>query len=356
MSDFLLRVSIPKFFICSVAAWILFSFYRHSRKRSRNTNGNGLTRVPVMMYLTIVVSSWSLQAFLMIFFYETTWIWTARVYLSTINNVFLLFAAAYLDYNPENKFFSLIRNFKQWRIIVLIIGIIIAILFSILNMISENETVVLVPETVFNFIVFIIWSYGLFRSFRRRGFISIAYAVQVLMLLLALFYYPFSDDPNYPIQYFFYEIRFSMILSIYALWVMIFICLAMSWVHEDWERIETLDNQLEFTGENNGRKWELIVTIPNYFSRTRIYLSAANYKLLREFSLRRISNKNDGWIRIESENEEQFYFHKQFSRICKEINIPISVLFENDRAGSYRLKVKPEAIRIQEPFLSKKHM
>jgi len=74
-------------------------------------------------------------------------------------------------------------------------------------------------------------------------------------------------------------------------------------------------------------------------------------ELLRNNTARRFHEEqaDGGWVNLADES----LYHKDIERICSQIGILRRVLFDNDKIGSYRLRVPAKNIKIDHEAFAK---
>jgi hypothetical protein len=263
-----------------------------------------------------------------------------RIFASTLNSALFLLAAAYFDYGPERL--KPLQAHRTWRLGVFAAALVVATLTAILTL-HTSSNLLHIPDFVLSLVTLLVLGYGLVRSFRLRGFGLLAALAVVALSTQAV-----AQIPEVRPDLLTGDARWVLVLTSKTMAITTFLALAMSWAHEEAGRPASGEVSVRFTGLQENHLYIVELSAAKQFTNRRVLMTETPHKRFLMFAAKRLADPHGGWIHLRSASLE----HKDLARICQPTGLPGRSLFENDRAGSYRLSIPPENIRFDLDRLS----
>lgn len=165
-----------------------------------------------------------------------------RPFLSSANSACLLISASHLDYGlaPLQR----AREWRGWKAAALGGSLAVAVLTLVLYAtLGAGARASQLPDFSLSIVTLMLYGFGLFRSFVKRGFAALA-VVAVLAVVLELV----AQLPEVAPDAVTAEWRWALNLAAKSVILVAFLSLSMSWVHEVARRPAAAAVRLRFTG------------------------------------------------------------------------------------------------------------
>ena len=318
---------------CFFGALLLFTLWR------RGLSFNGARRDPGLFYLSMAVLVWALiGGGLVARACPVDWPLNqcmASVMASTVSNALLLLAMVYFEYGPIE--FKIAQDDWKWHVNVLVASIGIALWVLFVQSAWPDYLLSLTTLTLFGISAYL--------TFKHHGFTATArVAIPLIVFVATTRYwesvasstYPFAENSEW---------LWVLLLSGKAALIFLFLALGLSSRSGEAPTSHPEELRLEFLGKDEAQNtWLVTCTAPGLFLDKQVVITAVLHKILLYFAMER--KRNEGWVKIKNK-----FYPADLYRICKKLEVPTLLLFENDNSGSYRLRVPPERILINKPKL-----
>lgn len=361
MTEVLQFHNLSTIFISFIGAILLLAIYFNIRKRfkkileeesSKKRVDKGLLNLGLAMLVWVAAGLWAMAG--NYFNFTNTFFDQIGIHLlSTINNMFLLFALSYFVYAPE--FIS-----HNKRNVQIIIGVIIAVMFLTIglsyfspDLVLNGIKIIAIPDLLLSGFICFLLLVSLYRTFMKKDLKLVAFISVAIVGLMFISQLPqvFENMDNY----FGYSlIRIIAKTSLIAL----FLLLATTWVIDLANTPRLKEMKIKFSD------WCLVsLSIPSkeidhqaidFGSKT------TQYKNLLKLAIRRKYGKGDDQcilVNSVGEIKSQTYL----SRVIDNINEILKLqgeeqlnrrdLFTFLGESKYRLRILPEQIEIDDSLL-----
>ena len=236
--------------VCLGAAWALLAMYRRGLPVRAGEAHAAPERDAGLLWLGWAVGIWGVTGLLLLLPLPSATANALRPLLSSANSACLLISASHLDYGLE--FLQRARDWRHWRLAAIVGSLAVALLtLALYATLGPAARLAQLPDFALSAVTLLLYGFGLFRSFLKRGFGSLAALACVAVLLQSLAQLPEVIDGLPGVTG---DRRWVLNLASKTLTLIAFLSLAMSWVHEVARRPATALVQLFFTGAHAGRQ------------------------------------------------------------------------------------------------------
>lgn len=361
MNEMLHFHNLSSIFISLIGAVLLLAIYFNIRKRFRKILeeevaqkrvDKGLLNLGLAMLVWVAAGIWALAG--SYFGFTNQFIDQVGIhFLSTINNMFLLFALSYFSHAPE----FIWREQKNLRLIlgIIILVAIVTLLFSYLeaDWVISGVKVIALPDLILSGFICFLLLISLYRTFEHQGLKLVAIISVLMVVLMFVSQLPqvfekINNEFNYSLM------RIVAKTSLISL----FLLLATTWVIDLANTPRLNEMKIKFSD------WSYVVlNIPSkninhqsidFGSKT------TQYKNLLKLAIRRKFGKGDEQcilVNAAGEIKNQTYL----SRVIDNINQILDLSGDDklDRRdvftflgeSKYRLRILPEHIEIEDSLL-----
>lgn len=361
MPDILHFHNLSTIFISLIGAMLLLAIYFNIRKRFKTVLeeetpqkrvDKGLLNLGLAMLVWVMAGLWALAG--TYFGFVQTFADQIGIHLlSTINNMFLLFALSYFVHAPEfishNK-----KNVKRiLAVIFLVAGVTLLLSYFIANPVVSGINLIALPDLILSgFICFLLFI-SLYRTFLNKDLVIVAAISALMVLLMFISQLPqvfehLNNDFNYSL------IRIIAKTSLISL----FLLLATTWVIDLANTPRLKEIKIKFSD------WSLVtLSIPSKdieYRQIDFGSKTTQYKNLFKLAIRRKYGKGDEQsilVNAAGEIKSQTYL----SRIIDNINEILQLSGEDQLSrkdlfiflgeSKYRLRILPEQIEIDDALL-----
>ncbi|MFK8008243.1 MAG: hypothetical protein AB8H03_17935 [Saprospiraceae bacterium] len=361
MNEMLHFHNLSTIFISLIGAVLLLAIYFNIRKRfkkileeevAQKRVDKGLLNLGLAMLVWVAAGVWALAA--TYFGFTDQFVDQIGIHLlSTINNMFLLFALSYFSHAPE-----FIWNDKKNLRLILVVIVSVAIITLLLSYFGANLVVngiklIAIPDLILSGFICFLLLISLYRTFEHQGLklVAIISAMMVALMFVSQLPQIFETVDN--------EFGYSLIRIVAKTsLISLFLLLATTWVIDLANTPRLNEMKIKFSD------WSFVsLTIPSkninhqsidFGSKT------TQYKNLLKLAIRRKYGKSDDQcilVNSAGEIKNQTYL----SRVIENINQILSLSGEDklDRRdlftflgeSKYRLRILPEHIEIDESLL-----
>ena len=244
--------------ICLAAGWaILAMYFRGTPVRSGEAAPQPL-RDPGLLWLGLAMAVWGLVGLLLLLPLDPGTTRALRPLLSSANSAFLLIAASHLDYGVE--ILQRARERPWWSRAALGGAFAVALLTLVLYaLVGPDPGWRQLPDFLLSSVTLLLYGFGMFRSFLKRGFAPLAVLAVLAIGLQFVAQLPEVTGRLAPLGLH-DDRRWTLNLVSKAVALVAFLSLAMTWVHELARRPVHASVRLYFTGEHrvaaqNRRRW-----------------------------------------------------------------------------------------------------
>lgn len=334
--------------ICFSAAWAILAMYRRGTP-VRQGEPAPETRDPGLFWMGLAVGLWGVVGWMLLLPLREGAAQASRTLLSSANSACLLISAAHLDYGP--RVLQRARDDVRYKPAAIGGSLAVALLTILLYAILGSEPIARLPDFLLSAVTLLLYGLGLFRSFRSRGFAPLALLACVAIGLQFVAQLPEIADlgalgiPG--------EWRWIVNLVSKAMVLILFLSLAMTWVHEVARRPSPNVIRVRFTGKRvgsgNRRRYEVevgerAIEVRETPHRDLLALAAAR--------LREAEKPDGGWVAL-----PDLVGRLDDSRIrrMREDLRPagLDVAIEANFQKAYRLAVDPKHIVVERELLAK---
>lgn len=243
--------------LCLSAGWAILSLYARGTPVRPDEPAETPVRDPGLLWLGLAVSIWGVVGAVLLLPLDSATAHALRPLLSCANSGCLLISASHLDYGPQ--FLQRARDWPHWRQGALLGSLGVAVLTVALELWLGPTPAARVPDFALSVATLSLYGLGLFRSFHRRGFPSLAVLATLAILAQLVAQLPEVSDLLAAVGVA-DDLRWSLNLGSKGMVLVVFLSLAMSWVHEVGRRPSRTAAALVFTGQqrvgpNNRRRW-----------------------------------------------------------------------------------------------------
>ncbi|TMQ05285.1 MAG: hypothetical protein E6J90_49540 [Deltaproteobacteria bacterium] len=238
--------------LCLSVAWAILALYQRGTPIRQGEPAPTPARDEGALWMGIGVALWSVTGGLLLLPLPDGPAQALRTLLSSANSGCLLISASHLDYGPA--LLQRASDYRRWNQVALIGSLAIALVTLALDAaFGPAAHAARLPDFLLSSVTLLLWGFGLFRSFHRRGFAPLAVlAVLAISLQFAAQLPEIVDEAALGLAG---ERRWILNLVSKAMVLVAFLSLAMSWVHEVAERPSHSAIRLRFTGRRAGARY-----------------------------------------------------------------------------------------------------
>jgi hypothetical protein len=175
-----------------------------------------------------------------------------RTLLSSANSACLLISASHLDYGPA--LLQRASEYRRWNQAALTGSLVVALItIALYAALGPAAYVARLPDFMLSAVTLLLYGFGLFRSFHRRGFAPLSLLAAVAVALQFAAQLPeIIDGAALGLSG---DRRWILNLVSKSMVLVAFLSLAMSWVHEVAQRPSHSAIRLRFTGRRVGARY-----------------------------------------------------------------------------------------------------
>lgn len=238
--------------LCFAVAWAILALYVRGTPIRPGEPAPAPARDAGLLWLGLAVALWGAVGGLLLLPIPEGASQTMRTVLSCANNGCLLISASHLDYGPS--LLQRASDYPRWNQAALIGSFAVALATIALYAFLGPETwLSRLPDFALSSITLLLYGFGLFRSFHKRGFAPLAALAGLAVALTFVAQLPeIVDASALGLEI---EQRWMLNLVSKAMVLVAFLSLAMSWVHEVAERPSHSTVRLRFTGKRAGARY-----------------------------------------------------------------------------------------------------
>lgn len=234
---------------CLSAAWAILAMYLRGTPVRQGEPVPAQDRDPGLGWLGLAVLIWGLVGGVMLLPLGEMAAQASRTLLSSANSACLLISAAYLDYGPP--ILRRASDHPHYRPIAAALSLVVALVtIALYAALGPAAYVARLPDFALSAITLLLYGFGLFRSFRRRGFAPLAALACLAVALQFAAQLPEIVDPARLLLA--GDRRWVLNLVSKTMVLIAFLSLAMSWVHEVARRPSRSAVHLRFSGRRVG--------------------------------------------------------------------------------------------------------
>ncbi len=323
--------------MCLGAAWAILAMWGRGTPVRAGEAASGPRRDVGLLWLGAAVGIWGVTGILLLTPTPVATASALRPLLSSANSACLLLFASHLDYGPEPL--QRAREWRGWGAAALLGSLGVALLTIALYVaLGARSRVAQLPDVLLSGVVLLLYGFGLFRSFLRRGFLSLALLAAIAVALQMAAQLPEITDALVS-----GDRRWVLNLASKSLTLVLFLALATSWVHEVARRPATATAQLFFTGAPVGQKARKRYVVTS--GDARIEMRETPHRDLLALAVRRVVDAKDagGWIALPDLVGR--LDDSRIRRMREDLRgVGLDAAIESNFQKSYRLALAPDRI------------
>ncbi|HEY0985631.1 MAG TPA: hypothetical protein VGD80_01215 [Kofleriaceae bacterium] len=238
--------------LCFSVAWAILALYVRGTPVRQGEPAPLPARDAGPLWFGLAVAVWGVIGVLLLVPLPDGPEQTLRTVLSCVNSACLLISASHLDYGPV--LLQRASEYPRWNQLALVGSLAVAVMtLALYAALGPTVHVVRLPDFALSSITLVLTGFGLFRSFRRRGFAPLAVLAAVAICLQFAAQLPeIVDEAVLGLSG---ERRWILNLVSKAMVMVAFLSLAMSWFHEVAQRPSRSAIRLRFTGRRAGSRY-----------------------------------------------------------------------------------------------------
>jgi hypothetical protein len=337
--------------MCLGAAWAILAMWGRGTPVRAGEPSTAPGRDAGLLWLGAAVAIWGVTGVVLLVPAPPSTAHALRPLLSSANSACLLLFASHLDYGPEPL--QRAREWRGWGPAALLGSLGVALLTIALYVaIGPRSRVAQLPDVLLSGIVLLLYGFGLFRSFLKRGFLPLAVLAGVAIALQAAAQLPEVTDVLAAAGVS-GDRRWALNLASKSLTLVLFLSLAMSWVHEVARRPATSTAQLFFTGVPVGQK-----TRKRYVVRSgevAFEMRETPHRDLLALAVRRVldgAKEQGGWVALPDLVGR--LDDSRIRRVREDLRgVGLDAAVESNFQKSYRLAVAPDRMGFDREALAK---
>jgi hypothetical protein len=238
--------------LCLSAAWAILALYLRGTPVRPGEPAPTPARDAGLLWLGLAVALWGITGGLLLLPLPDGLEQALRTVLSSANNACLLISASHLDYGPA--LLQRASDYPRWNQLALAGSLVVALVtIALYAALGPAGSMARLPDFALSSITLLLYGFGLFRSFRRRGFVPLAVLAAAAVGLQFAAQVPEVIDVA--LLGLSEEQRWTLNLVSKAMVLVAFLSLAMSWVHEVAQRPSHSAIRLRFTGRRAGARY-----------------------------------------------------------------------------------------------------
>ncbi|HMG20395.1 MAG TPA: hypothetical protein VK607_03725 [Kofleriaceae bacterium] len=238
--------------LCLSAAWAILALYLRGTPIRAGEPAPTPARDAGVLWVGLAIAIWGVTGALLLLPLPEGPEQAVRTVLSSANSGCLLISASHLDYGPA--VLQRASEYRRWNQIALIGSLGVALVtIGLYAGFGAAAPAARLPDFALSSITLLLYGFGLFRAFRRRGFAPLAVLAAVAIGLQFAAQVPeVVDGAALGLAG---EGRWILNLVSKAMVLVAFLSLAMSWVHEVAQRPSHSAIRLRFTGRRAGARY-----------------------------------------------------------------------------------------------------
>ena len=238
--------------LCFAAAWAILALYLRGTPVRPGEPAPMPARDAGLFWLGLAVAIWGVTGGVLLLPLPLGPEQALRTVLSSANSACLLISASHLDYGPV--LLQRASDYPRWNQLAVAGSLAVALLtIALYAALGATESAARLPDFALSSFTLLLYGFGLFRSFRRRGFAPLAVLAAVAVGLQFAAQIP--EVVNAAALGLSSEHRWILNLVSKAMVLVAFLALAMSWVHEVAQRPSHSTIRLRFTGRRAGARY-----------------------------------------------------------------------------------------------------
>ncbi|HEU4730659.1 MAG TPA: hypothetical protein VFT22_22345 [Kofleriaceae bacterium] len=275
--------------LCLTAAWAILALYGRGTPVRPGEPAPSPARDAGLGWLGLAVAIWGVIGGLLLLPLPDGVEQALRTVLSCANSACLLISASHLDYGPA--LLSRASDYPRWNQLALAGSLALALVtLALYAALGPAAHAARLPDFALSSITLLLYAFGLFRSFHRRGFAPLAVLAALAVGLQFVAQVPeIVDAAALGISD---EQRWTLNLVSKAMVLVAFLSLAMSWVHEVAERPSHSAIRLRFTGRRAGARF-LVELGERTFE-----MRETPHRDLLSLAIARVRGADAGWVSL----------------------------------------------------------
>jgi hypothetical protein len=238
--------------LCFSVSWALLALYVRGNPVRHGEPAPLPARDAGLLWFGLAVAAWGVTGALLLVPLPEGPEQTLRTVLSCVNSGCLLIAASHFDYGPV--LLQRASEYPRWNQLALVGSLAVALItLALYAALGPAAHIVRLPDFALSTVTLLLCGFGLFRSFRRRGFAPLAVLAAVAICLQFAAQLPeVVDEAALGLAG---ERRWILNLVSKAMVLVAFLSLAMSWFHDVAQRPSHSAIRLRFTGRRAGSRY-----------------------------------------------------------------------------------------------------
>jgi hypothetical protein len=280
---------------CLSAAWAILAMYLRGAPVRQGEPVTAQTRDPGLLWLGLAVMIWGLVGLLLLLPLGEVAAQASRTLLSSANSACLLISASHLDYGPP--ILQRASDDPRYKPAAIVGSLVVALVtIALYAALGPAAQVARLPDFVLSAVTLLLYGFGLFRSFRRRGFAPLA--ALACVAVAAQFAAQLPEIVDADAIGLGGERRWVLNLVSKTTVLIAFLSLAMSWVHEVARRPSRSAIRLRFSGRRagSGNRWRYVVELGD----RSIEMRETPHRDLLALAAARVrdASKDGGWVAL----------------------------------------------------------
>lgn len=280
---------------CLSAAWAILAMYLRGTPVRQGEPTPAQGRDPGLGWLGLAVLVWGLVGWLLLLPLGERAAQASRTLLSCANSACLLISASYLDYGPE--VLQRASDHPHYKPIAgggsLAVALVTIALYVTLG---PGAPLARLPDFALSAVTLLLYGFGLFRSFRRRGFAPLAALASVAVAAQFAAQLPEVIDPE--ALRLGGDRRWILNLASKSMVLIAFLSLAMSWVHEVARRPSRSAVHLRFCGRRvgSGNRRRIVIELGD----RAVEMRETPHRDLLALAVARVrdASRDGGWVAL----------------------------------------------------------
>jgi hypothetical protein len=238
--------------LCFSVSWAILALYLRGTPVRPGEPAPMPVRDAGLLWLGLAVAVWGVTGVLLLVPLPEGPEQALRTVLSCVNSGCLLISASHFDYGPV--LLQRASEYPRWNQLALVGSLVVALVtLALYAALGPAAHVVRLPDFALSSVTLLLYGFGLFRSFRQRGFAPLAVLAALAIALQFAAQLPeIIDEAALGLSG---ERRWILNLVSKAMVLVAFLSLAMSWVHEVAQRPSHSAIRLRFTGRRAGARY-----------------------------------------------------------------------------------------------------
>jgi hypothetical protein len=231
--------------LCLSVAWAVLALYWRGPPVQQGEPAPTPARDAGLLWLGLAIAIWGIIGVLLLLHLPDSPEQALRTVLSSANSGCLLISASHLDYGPP--WLQRASDYRRWNQLALIGSLAVALVtIALYAAFGSAAHAARLPDFLLSSVTLLLYGFGLFRSFRRRGFGPLA--VLAVLAIGLQFVAQLPEIIDEAALHLAGERRWILTLVSKAMVMVAFLSLAVSWVYEWALRPPHSAIRLRFTG------------------------------------------------------------------------------------------------------------